>query len=528
MKKRCVIYSRVSSTTQDYQSQINDLQRYSINNEYEIIEKFSEKVTGTKEKTGQEYNKMKEFVLKNDIKFILIWEISRLARNTLKSLQEIKYFSDRGIDIFLFKENIHTLTGDLSSKLMLNIMSSMAENERDTIVSHTTRGLRESAFKGKRTGLMTLPYGYKAENSMLVVDEEEAKVIELIFKLACDGVAQRSIAQRLNSLNIKTRYTKLGRISKNEFGVEVPIVFKPNAVGVILKNTIYKGERKYKEFVVRVAKIIDPLVWDKAQTMMIKKVGYMLKETLYQYLLKGKIQCGICGRNYGCHTETRYNKNESFYSCNGAKDLQIKCKNGQFAGKVLDEGVFDLMLSHKDFWLNMRKDTLDKFNIEEIQSQIEYFTKELKALESKREKSIEAFTDSLISKPKLQELINKINLNKGEFEFKVNQLTKKIEEFNRLQNNTNTDEVIGDWLQDDSYNNRKDFIDKYLNKVVMFKFNKENINYKKIKFSEIKTGGIGGKLTGRDKVVYLEIYAFNSSKPLKCFLSNDTKLSAII
>jgi DNA invertase Pin-like site-specific DNA recombinase len=525
--KKCVIYSRVSSTTQDYQSQINDLVKYSKDNGYKVEKIFSEKITGTKEKLTPEFQRMKEYVIEKDIKDILIWEISRFSRNMVKSIQEIQYFTNLGITIHFKKENLNT--SDPSSKFIINIMNSVAENERDTIVGRTSRGLRESAKSGKRTGLMTLPYGYKAdENSMLVIDEEEAKVIELIFKLADDGTAQRSIAQHLNSIGIQTRWTKLGRRNKNELGVEVPIVWKPNAIGVILKNTLYKGIRKYKNETFQAPKIIDTDLWDRVQTKTIKKVGYMLKETKYQYLLKGKIQCGICGRNYGCRTELRYGKEESYYACNGAKDLQIRCKNGQFSGEVLDTGVFDLLLSHKDFWLNMRKDTLDKFNIEEIQSQIEYYIKELKALESKREKSVEAFTDSLINKPKLRELINKINLSKGEYEFKVNQLTKKIDEFNRLQNNTNTDEVIGDWLQDDSYNNRKDFIDRYLNKVVMFKYNKEDIDYKKVKFSEIKTGGVGGKLTGRDKVVYLEIYAFNSSKPLKCFISNDTKLSAII
>ena len=525
--KKAVIYSRVSSTTQDYKSQINDLMKYGKDNGYKIEKTFSEKITGTKEKVSPQFQLMKDYVLENGIKDILIWEISRFSRNMIKSLQEIQYFTNLGITLHFKKENLNT--SDPSSKFIINIMNSVAENERDTIISRVTRGFKESAKSGKRTGLMTLPYGFKAENSMLVIDDAEAKVIELIYKLADDGVAQRSIAQHLNSLSIPTRWTKLGRVNKNKLNQETPIVWKPNAIGIILKNTLYKGERKYKDEVFNVPKIISKEQWDRVQTKTIKKVGYMLKETKYQYFLKGKIQCGICGRNYGCHTERRYGKEQSFYSCNGAKDLQIRCKNGQFSGSVLDDGVFDLMLSHKDFWVRMKDEVLSQFNIEESKLQIEYYTKELKGLESKRDKFIEAFADSFITKPKLQEHINKINLLKSEFEFKVTQLSKQIDEYDKLKDNTNTDEVLGEWMQDDSYNNRKAFIDKHLNKVLVFKDTLEHIEYKKLKFSDIATGEYKpNAITGKDKLMYLEIYAFDSLKPLKCYISNHSKVSAIL
>ena len=100
--------------------------------------------------------------------------------------------------------------------MAIAMMSVMAENEKSYIRDRVKRGHLASAKAGRRVGLMTLPYGYRADDKgFLVVDDEEAIVIRDIYSLALQGKGYRGIARELNSKGIRTRWTKLGRINKN-------------------------------------------------------------------------------------------------------------------------------------------------------------------------------------------------------------------------------------------------------------------------------------------------------------------------
>ena len=82
--KKAVIYSRVSTQEQNFQSQIEDLQKYAEYANLQIEDIFAEKVSGYNllaERT--EYDRMKEFVVDNSIELILCWELSRFGRNSL-------------------------------------------------------------------------------------------------------------------------------------------------------------------------------------------------------------------------------------------------------------------------------------------------------------------------------------------------------------------------------------------------------------------------------------------------------------
>ena len=133
--KKCIIYSRVSTDLQSNKSQIEDLKKYAKANDFNVIETFGETVSGfdlTKERL--ELQKAKDFVIKNNIKNILIWELSRLGRNSLMTLNEIDYFTKLNINLFFKKEGLNTLSNDPINVLLLGIISSMAQLDRKSVV----------------------------------------------------------------------------------------------------------------------------------------------------------------------------------------------------------------------------------------------------------------------------------------------------------------------------------------------------------------------------------------------------------
>jgi len=295
--EKCVIYSRVSSEHQDYERQISDLKRYA-EGKYIVDNKiFAEKVSVYRKK-GQKladrpaFEEMKHYVEKHAIKNILMWEISRLARNTANALTAIEEFSLKGVGIFFFKESLFSLNKE--HKLTISILCSIAEKERDDIMARVSSGHKRSVENGSAAGYFgkSLPYGYKRvkikdkEAGLLMIDDKEAEVIQMIFDWA-DGkeglpMSQRAIASKLKHLEIPTRWKKLGRVYLNEYNIPVQITWKPNAVGVILNNTLYKGKRKFAGRTYDVPGIIEPGQWDRVQALKREKLGYKLKETKYR------------------------------------------------------------------------------------------------------------------------------------------------------------------------------------------------------------------------------------------------------
>ena len=524
--KKCVIYSRVSSSTQNYESQTKDLLNYAKSHNIKVAKTFAEKVSGFDQtKDRNEYDHMKEFVIENNIKLILMWEISRLSRTTLKSLKEIQYFTSKKINIYFKKENINTLSDDASNKLLLSIMSTMAEMERDNIIRRVSRGHRESVAKGKRTGLMTLPYGFKAVDSYLVIDKEEAEVIKLIYQLADEGTPQRSIALHLNSLNIPTRWTKLKRVNINSYGKTIPIKWKPNSVGVILHNQIYKGKRKYKDEIFDVDIIIDPIIWDRVQTKLIKKPGYLLKPTKYNYLFKGKIKCGSCGRSYGVQTELRYDKSTAYYDCNGRKDLTLRCKNGRVKGSVLDDRIYNVIFDHKDLLIKLKEESLKNFNIDEKEGQILFFKSEINDLNGRVKRLIDLYKDGYIAK---NDFNSEQKSNSGkikEFTFKKEKIQKEIKYFNDSKNDDNWKNDFVKYWANEEFDAKREFVEKYVNELIVskiktFDLSNEDINKIYSKDEAVSKFLLQETLKKPNKwgAKYIEVFVFDNPTPIKCVL----------
>ena len=128
-------YARVSTSKQELANQMNTLKE---NGAEEI---YSEKYTGTKKNERQELTKLLECVQPGDE--ILVTKIDRLARSITDLRELVDGFLSRGVSITFLKDNMSFKTNEKSSamqKLMLNMLGSFAEFERDLIVSRTSEG----------------------------------------------------------------------------------------------------------------------------------------------------------------------------------------------------------------------------------------------------------------------------------------------------------------------------------------------------------------------------------------------------
>jgi hypothetical protein len=106
---------------------------------------------------------------------------------------------------------------------------------------------------------------------MLVINPSEAEIVKQIFNLYKDGDGTQAIANRFNQLGIPTRLAGLNSdkttISFEKTGIvkdRTSIKWDGNTILQILKNTIYKGERKFKgEVFTNIKPIIPVDVFDE-------------------------------------------------------------------------------------------------------------------------------------------------------------------------------------------------------------------------------------------------------------------------
>jgi DNA invertase Pin-like site-specific DNA recombinase len=127
-------YTRVSTSNQDYQTQIQKLENAGA----EKI--FSETYTGTKKEGRNELRHLQDAIEKGDQ--VLVTKIDRLARSIVDLNSIISFFNDKGVTV-TFLDNSLTFEPDKKDSmqtLMMNMLGSFAQFERDLIVTRTQEG----------------------------------------------------------------------------------------------------------------------------------------------------------------------------------------------------------------------------------------------------------------------------------------------------------------------------------------------------------------------------------------------------
>jgi site-specific DNA recombinase len=516
-----LIYSRVSTHAQDNTRQIEELQNFCKAFNYNIIETFSEIVSGAKErKQRKQISKLLEYVETNtNIKGILVWELSRLGRNTADVLSIINELNEKKIWVYAKKENLYTLNFDgslnLTSQLTISILSGVASHERETTIQRSISGLRSNTKSGNWTGGVFLPYGYKRVNKKLEIDEEEAKVVKQIFQLSLEGKGTKVIANILNEKKIPTRYnlslkkdeiTINGRkVKKEEFS------WKDGTIYSILTNEVYKGKKKGKGHLegieLKSPPIIDEEVFDSVLNGLKNK--QVKRTTKFFYLFQNKLNCGRCKRTYFPHKRTPKDPNkvssDNRYICL-SKRYNEKCDNYGIGISKMNDGVWSVLRNNKEEIENiLQLNSTDLKNIDEqirnIQNEIEVVEKRIKQLENQEKKLVDLYISESIDKNIYTNKFQEITKEKAKDISLLDDLEiekqSKIQ-FKKKQSNVNLQ------IRNIKENKRtlKKTIDGVVNNIIVYPIFKHNLNEY-------------FKINKQDRFVFIEIYTYlNESVPL--------------
>jgi len=280
-----------------------------------------------------------------------------------------------------------------------------------------------------------LPYGYRKDfNGELTIDEEESETIRKIFEMSLSGVGTRSIAAFLNETCIQTRYNKKinGSIrTKNKYTGEITITnnkdikWEGNTVRNIIKNTIYKGEKVYSGDIYQVPAIISQAMWDKVNANLPNNRNNSGKKVDHQYLLKGLIRCGVCGKNmYG---RRRISKHDNAYICSSRRIKNETCGNRGINIDKLEALIWDRFFKSDEFLNRLRNEFKpDDTKTNELKKQIEHLKKKISSLNAEKKRAVELVVKGTLSENDVKDLLIKTNKSIIDSESQIKEKTNML------------------------------------------------------------------------------------------------------
>lgn len=477
MKKqlKCYIYTRVSTSMQvdgySLDAQRDKLHKYADYQEMVIAGEYSDEGKSGKSVEGRpEFMQMLSDIEsgKDNVNYVLVFKLSRFGRNAADVLSSLQRMQDFGVNLICVEDGIDSSKD--AGKLMISVLSAVAEIERENILVQTMEGRKQKAREGKWNGGFA-PYGYQLINGELHIAEEEAEVIRVIYdKFVNTTMGMAAIAAFLNNSGYR-------KVMRQKNAIEG---FSTSFVKGVLDNPVYCGKlafgRRKNEKVpgtrneYHIVKqenymlndgihegIVSEEVWNQAhQRRKTTGVGNIKKHSLeHEHILSGIIKCPICGSGmYGNvnrkkHPDGGYYRDYFYYACkhrtlvDGHKCTYRKQWNEDKINAAVEEVIRKLVKNPK-FESEIRKRIGNSIDTAELDREHDGLTEQLKQL-TKAKNKLAAQMDSLsVSDKHYDKKYSDMQVRLDEFYDKIEAAETAIEEVELRLYNIKQEKISGD------------------------------------------------------------------------------------
>ena len=347
MKKqqKCYIYTRVSTSMQvdgySLDAQKDKLKKYADYQEMSIVGEYSDEGKSGKSVEGRpQFKQMLSDIenSKDDVDYVLVFKLSRFGRNAADVLSSLQKMQDYGVNLICVEDGIDSSKD--AGKLMISVLSAVAEIERENILVQTMEGRKQKAREGKWNGGFA-PYGYQLVNGELIIAEDEAEIIRIIYdKFVNTTMGMAAIATFLNNSGYKKKLRQNNTIEGFSTSFVKGVLDNPIYCGKLAfgrrKNEKIPGKRneyhivKQKEYMLNDGiheAIISEEMWNQAHKKR-QETGILQVKTHsleHEHILSGIIKCPVCGSGmYGNvnrkkHPDGGYYKGYFYYACKHRK-----------------------------------------------------------------------------------------------------------------------------------------------------------------------------------------------------------------
>ena len=411
--KKCFLYLRVSTEMQ--------VDGYSLEAQKNCLKKFAEReelvIAGVYEDAGKSgksiegrpaFRRMLSDIESGaGIDYVMVYKLSRFGRNAADILNSLELLQTYDVNLICIEEGIDS--SQTSGKLLISVLSAVAEIERENILEQTMNGRREKARQGKWNG-GPAPYGYMIKDEILSINEEEAEIVRTIYdKYVNTRLGYSGIAKYFNLQGIK-------KTPRKESDIEE---FSAHFIQLLIDNPVYCGKiaygRRSKERVkgkkneYKLVKqkeyclvdgqhegIISEELWQKAQEKRlatgIKYASKLGNERAH--LLTGIIKCPKCGcgmyANRVCWTKKDGTYKEvMYYSCSRNKqsrgrhcDYSANLKKTDIEPLVVE--VIKKLVQDEEFAVKIKRRIGVQVDTDKIDTELFNYEKKLKEVEANK------------------------------------------------------------------------------------------------------------------------------------------------
>lgn len=453
MKKKCYIYTRVSTAVQvegySLEAQKAELCRYASYNDLDIVGEYCDAgISGGSIRGRHDFQRMMDDVIneKDSVSYVLVFKLSRFGRNAADVLKSVQLLQDYEVDLVSVNDGIDSSTS--GGRLMLSILSAVAEMEKENITVQFSAGRMQKFKKGGWAG-GAVPYGYRNEDGKLYVVKDESDILKKIFEMYIkDGIGISTIVNHLNDNGYKTR---TGR------------PFRRDSVVTILKNPIYCGDMYFnrrtniknaKPKQVLYAKgIHEPIisenlfyrVKDKLDDK--SKIKPRVEDEDRISVLSGLLKCPLCGSGLVAH----YKRNKSpvtgkqvktsyGYACrNHMKVNGRTCEYAkQLNQEVIDSAVIEYVTRVRElgsFTTFMEEQLLRADDFEKIEIEIHLLRKEYYRVENKKDKVNKAIDALNVLDDSYDEIFGELSDQVDDLYDELDEIEDKIQKAKQYRDN---------------------------------------------------------------------------------------------
>ncbi len=514
------LYARLSVENSGYEdsnsieNQLNILRDYVKDKEDFIVVKeyIDNGFTGTNFNRPA-FNELMNDIKKKKVNTIIVKDLSRFGRNNIETEEYIgNILPFLRVRFIAVNDMFDTFGNGYGNKALLSSVKNMVNEMYAKDISKKIKASFEVKRRnGDYIGSL-VPYGYKKDSenkNKLVIDDEVAHVIQLIFDLRSCGKSYLGIAKRLNDDNILTpfmyRQSKgICKAKSNNKGI-----WRPETVKFILSNEIYIGsvvQSKTCKNNFGSRQVVDSDSWCVVKDMheaiidkeVFNKVQELNKATQIEYddcfvkkedsienPFMGKVVCGVCGEKLLLSREKRKNgkKFYYFYYCRMKKQKLNSCDNSRISYdlvyKIFKRAVKNEIrkLGADIELLKINDDEIMKKTIGDLKSKLSIILEEIEKFKEKSLYLVIELSQDKITEDEFkarfdlyQSELGKLEIESKKVEKEIKNIEKNSEKINDLKFKIKNIEAI--ILKEESL---KDLVNILVDKIVIMPEKKNEI-----------------------------------------------------
>ena len=337
---RVTFYARVSSESDEQLNSLGNQITYyedliKRNRAWTFVPGYiDEGISGISTKKRENFNKMIDDAAEDKFDLIITKEITRFARNTLDSILYTRKLLEHGVGVFFQSDNINTLDPD--SELRLTIMSGIAQDELRKLSSRVKFGHQQAIKDNVVLGNSRI-FGYQKDKGKLVIDEEQAVMVQELFELyATDEYSMKQIENLFwekgyrNHNGKRIAHTTMSNMISNPKYKGYYVGNKVKVIDMFTKKQKFLPPEEWVMFKDESGEIVPAIVseelWDRANEILKRRSDDVKSRQgicNHANLLTGKLYCTHCGAAYyRRESKDKAGNKNSRWVCSG------KIKNG--------------------------------------------------------------------------------------------------------------------------------------------------------------------------------------------------------